>query len=1532
MAQPNLIPMPWAENGQKQDPIPAEQTSAGNGRASWKTGFPIENTRPVSNGGVPANYQDFQGVLHTLSEFACYQQAGGIFTWSDELDYEVGARVLGSDNNVYVAIANNGVSSVVTDPVGDSSGKWVADPNITQASAAALEVASGFVTSGGYTINNGFTVTGGVINGQITSAQYASAIGNASTNIGATATPVYVSGGVVTPCGGVAVTSAAQTFSGEKTFTSVISGGVTGNAGTATRLQTARNIQTNLANTSAASFNGTANIAPGVTGTLAVANGGTGVTTIANIQAGKDGAGNTITSTYATKADVAEEMATKADIDGNYPDMTVGNAEQLVSEDYLTDTAPYVFRTAGGNVDIGDREYDELVGGTIAWNQLRDETGFYTGTTRGLTATLTNHVYAISGTSTENAAFNLGFTDLQAGHKYLVKGKNANTGAHVTLRVYNSNVGTILILDTESTIINITTAANYQFFFLMSDGPNIEVDLKAIPQCFDLTAMFGTAIADYIYALEQATAGAGVAWFKTHFPKDYYAYDPGSLQSVQAASHDMVGFNQLSQPLQEGSKWTNGVFDSNVTTSYAGSPAKVPCFPATTYCFALPNITAHGYVYYNEFDANGNFLRRNTGDILVNASIKYATFTTSNDTHFVGVFVYRVSPWTAAEIADANLNLSWSGYRNGEYEAYAKHSYPLDSTLTLRGIPKLDVSNNLVYDGDTYEADGTVTRRYGIVDLGTLTWVAVTGNSYANFYSQDLENLIKYDAVNAVYVCSGYVCYANNETTDPDRDNYLWVNAQKRVRIKDTAKASMTVEQFKSAMSGVYLVYELATPTTETADAFQTPQIVSDFGTEQYVDAAVAAGTRDVAIPVGHDTRYTQNLRDKLRRLPNMPDADGVYNVLYTGRQCEFIAAPAASDATPQPLGVAASGTDTDYARADHVHERPVEIDIDRKKLDNVLALLNGALSVQNTDSTEAYTKTVPAKAQPWAGVQEVGGRTVVWNQLVVNGNFESSSGWNGRLSSVSISENVATVTPTSDGDLRGIYSPFNIPSVKSHKYFMSGYIKSPITSDAYISFGGSQSGAPTKNVTAGNWENVSGIYENTQETGNSAIYFLVKNSITTAQSIQYKEITTIDLTLMFGSGNEPSTVAEFTAMFPSINPAYNAGTLKSAGVTGAVSESQNLITFEGRTLGTVADGNWTVARQWDTNKFYLGVASTYVFSSAITDYSIDDDVVSCTTSSAGYGIGVPVKLDKGQTYTITVTSDGEYNCQVVVFVDADGKKISDTYFNSENASKTFTVPNDAALAIVVYRVGARIGESNLILHNGKVMLQRGSVATPYTKGRLPVTLPIPSAVQNLPGYGHSAGVVYNYIDWQRKVYVQRVGSVDLGTLPWSYSSQYSRHTVKLPLAKTPANNYVVANIICPLYMAVGSNYTAETSGYNMTMGINSGTPMLCIRNESYTDPTTFKTAMNGVMLYYELETPVETDISDLLSEDNLLAVEPGGTVSFPSQLGDDYRLPVPSDVEYTIDMAPDTPSTDGTYTLQCVVSDGVATYSWVTA
>ena len=95
----------------------------------------------------------------------------------------------------------------------------------------------------------------------------------------------------------------------------------------------------------------------------------------------------------------------------------------------------------------------------------------------------------------------------------------------------------------------------------------------------------------------------------------------------------------------------------------------------------------------------------------------------------------------------------------------------------------------------------------------------------------------------------------------------------------------------KGTPSGI-LLYELETPTTETANPFVDPQVVDDFGTEEYVDALATAETspRDVAIPVGHETFYQANLRDKLQNLPANASADGLYLVKQTGNKQELIA------------------------------------------------------------------------------------------------------------------------------------------------------------------------------------------------------------------------------------------------------------------------------------------------------------------------------------------------------------------------------------------------------------------------------------------------------------------------------------------------------------------------------------------------------------------------------------------------------------------------------------------------------------------
>lgn len=64
----------------------------------------------------------------------------------------------------------------------------------------------------------------------------------------------------------------------------IANGGTGRTDGTVTKLAVARSIRTNLSSKDAVNFDGSANITPGITGTLPVANGGTGVTSITDMK------------------------------------------------------------------------------------------------------------------------------------------------------------------------------------------------------------------------------------------------------------------------------------------------------------------------------------------------------------------------------------------------------------------------------------------------------------------------------------------------------------------------------------------------------------------------------------------------------------------------------------------------------------------------------------------------------------------------------------------------------------------------------------------------------------------------------------------------------------------------------------------------------------------------------------------------------------------------------------------------------------------------------------------------------------------------------------------------------------------------------------------------------------------------------------------------------------------------------------------------------------------------------------------------
>lgn len=174
-----------------------------------------------------------------------------------------------------------------------------------------------------------------------------------------------------------------------------------------------------------------------------------------------------------------------------------------------------------------------------------------------------------------------------------------------------------------------------------------------------------------------------------------------------------MGFNQWDEV------WENGDIDSTTGANVYGvttirTKNYIPVIPGQTYYMFFGSRSGQTGLKTRWYDSNKAYIGV-TPTVMSNATVTapanacYLRFVTQSQWNYTS---YR---------HDICFNLS-DPSRNGQYEPYSAHTYPLDSTLTLRGIPVLTDDGKITYDGDQYAPDGIVMRRYGIVDLGTLSW------------------------------------------------------------------------------------------------------------------------------------------------------------------------------------------------------------------------------------------------------------------------------------------------------------------------------------------------------------------------------------------------------------------------------------------------------------------------------------------------------------------------------------------------------------------------------------------------------------------------------------------------------------------------------------------------------------------------------------------------------------------------------------------------------------------------------------------
>ena len=160
-------------------------------------------------------------------------------------------------------------------------------------------------------------------------------------------------------------------------------------------------------------------------------------------------------------------------------------------------------------------------------------------------------------------------------------------------------------------------------------------------------------------------------------------------------------------------------------------------------------------------------------------------------------------------------------------------------------------------------------------------------------------------------------------------------------------------------------------------------------------------------------------------------------------------------------------------------------------------------------------------------------------------------------------------------------------------------------------------------------------------------------------------------------------------------------------------------------------------------------------------------------------------------------------------------------------------------------------------------------------------TLSINASIQALDGYGWGINdTCYNYVNFNTKKFIKVVGKYTFtGNETFNaYGSGY-RFDGLVGLTANKYNSFI-SDINLPI-LATPTSIASGDSGMHLS-------------NTGYLYLSVDVSQVIGKTIYYELATPIETDISEYL-DGNEIEIEPNGTLSFEST----YSAYVPSNISY---------------------------------
>lgn len=442
-------------------------------------------------------------------------------------------------------------------------------------------------------------------------------------------------------------------------------------------------------------------------------------------------------------------------------------------------------KVVGGSYAI----MDWVGGNSVSFNQLANRYSLYTP--NGLTiAQSGNGRFVLNGTTTALTTIYFILTTTQ-NHKYLLK---TNQSAPTDYSKFRYRINNVYVYD--SAILTPTTSGSVAID--IKEGVTFD-NVEFVINIHDLTLM----------GLDNITS---VDEFKALFPLDYYPYNSGEIKSTLLSKIESWGYNLFDEEWEQGYyNPNNGAIVSNANRIRSTNFVKVTAGKSYT-LEATSGTSSSGFtiLYYNE---NKELLDGDTAHNVTNG----VSFALPNYVRYIKF--YTSGTWYGGTYKN-DICFHLTGSRTG-YAPYVGKLGEINipnAPLRLDGVN--DIHNTLTFEE---QEDGTynaiLTKKFDIVDLGTLDWSYDGDNT--RFYSDVMPNIkiCQYGSSNPApnMICQRYET-KNTYYLDVSGSNMLIStnnsSSAKRIFVKDTSYTVATA--FKTAMSGVYLLYETATPTTET--------------------------------------------------------------------------------------------------------------------------------------------------------------------------------------------------------------------------------------------------------------------------------------------------------------------------------------------------------------------------------------------------------------------------------------------------------------------------------------------------------------------------------------------------------------------------------------------------------------------------------------------------------------------------------------------------------------------------------------------